>query len=107
MTAFFPPRRRRSSDPLPWHPAVLPPPGFRLEHDGAVFESVQAVPHERSRYLNVWLVTWRTQCPNCGIAQTTTSTARGWQSLRRRHCTSCAAAMLEALQAERQADGTP
>ena len=100
-------RTRRRTPAPPWHPAALPPPGFRLEHDGAVFEALQAVPHDRSRYLNVWLVTWRTNCTGCGVELSATSTAKGWQSLRCKRCELCRSADLDALQSAREADGTP
>jgi len=99
-------RSRRTPAP-PWHPAALPPSGFRLEHDGAVFEAVQAVPHDRSRYLNVWLVTWRTNCAGCGVGIKATSTAAGWQKLRSKWCEQCRSAGLDTPQAAREADGTP
>jgi len=99
-------RRRRPLAP-PWHPAALPPAGFCFEQDGGRFEAVQAVPHERSRFLNVWLVTWRTACAGCGAAVLTTSTAKTWEGLRRRRCQTCLTADLEARQAQRAADGTP
>lgn len=73
----------------PWYPAVLPPPGFRLEHDGAVFEAIKSGPHPRSRYNNVFLVTWRTWCTGCGTELSTMSTAKSWQDLHRKQCKDC------------------
>jgi hypothetical protein len=82
-------RRRRQRSPLPWHPAVLPPPGFRLEHDGVTFEAVKAGPHTGTTYSNVWLVTWRTHCIDCGAELTTMSTAKGWEQLHAKRCKPC------------------
>jgi hypothetical protein len=74
----------RHREPLPWHPAVLPPPGFRLEYDGVTFEAMIA----RS-YLNVFLVRWRTHCTSCGAELRTMSTAKGWRQLQAKRCKTC------------------
>ena len=73
----------------PWHPAVLPPPGFRLEHNGAVFEAIKASPNPHSRFANAFLVVWKTWCADCGCELTTMSTPKGWQELHSKRCKAC------------------
>lgn len=81
--------RHMASDPLPWHPNTLPPTGFRLDHDGVIFEAVEVRPHERASYPNVFLITWRTHCTGCGVEMPATSTATRWHDLHRKRCEAC------------------
>ena len=97
-------RRRAVVDVDPWRltrsapvASRCAPPGFRFEHDGVSFEAVKAVPHDGARYLNVWLVTWRTRCVDCDAEVTTMSTAKGWQSLHRKRCQTCRSAARTAV----------
>ena len=68
----------------PWHPAVLPLPGFRLEYEGVTFEAIISRP-----YLNMFLVRWRTHCATCGAELRTMSTAKGWRQLQAKRCKTC------------------